>query len=277
MNLICPLFLVVSILLCEAQTTKDPCPKDMELWTYGLGDFIVENAHRIASQSWPFHVEAKMGHVLASEDRLTQIQRHNDSLWAYLESMGHRHPKALYQMDFEREKAHMAIISDIIGKDGKIRFLINILLSDIYSVELKKADKYTYGLEWISLNEGNPLLQFACTFDVVKRTKKALKAFASLDELGFNDNPLLTSPEVFFLTSYLEDKPESSEISNKKFLFVNGVSGEKNGSKSDYFRKVRKGIKKYRKVDTKFYTLSPSNKARNIEFDFVLIYGKLEH
>lgn len=152
MKLIC-LLILFPIVVHRGHAQSQGCLGNMELWTYGLGDFIIDNAHKIASKNWPFQIKAKMGDVLISEEFPKQLELHNDSLWACLKRNGYKKPRKSYKKDFKNAIVHMEIISEIIGKDPGISHLKSNQLSEFTALEIEKIDRYNYRVEWFSIKD----------------------------------------------------------------------------------------------------------------------------
>ena len=91
------------------QTEEKPY---MEVWTLFSDDsFINSNAHRIASQKWPFTIYSMSGSVVLDEKIVDSVQKNNQTIWQYLDSHGRKNSKKQYLHDFyiERNAINKAI------------------------------------------------------------------------------------------------------------------------------------------------------------------------
>ncbi len=61
----------------------------------------------------------------------------------------------------------------------------------------------------------------------------------NIDSCGLDDNPEITRHESEFLNDYLADsKPDNFDFNDKRIVFVTGNSGNRVGSKSEYFDRI---------------------------------------
>ena len=62
----------------------------------------------------------------------------------------------------------------------------------------------------------------------------------SAENCGLDDSPFLTEEESNFLNNYLRDSLNVFDFKSKKVIFITGNTGTHIGTKSEYFRSVRK-------------------------------------
>jgi len=94
----------------------------------------------------------------------------------------------------------------------------------------------------------------------------------NIAECGLDDNPKLSLIESEFLNAYLNDIRDGFDFKNKKVIFITGTSGNKIGSKKEYFEHVRIREKENSKVVTGIHILSDSQKRESRGYDVIVTY-----
>jgi len=77
----------------------------LEVWTLFTDDsFVNSNAHRIASQKWPFTIYSMSGSIILDEKIVDSVQKNNQTVWQYLDTYGYKNSKKTYLGQFYSEK-----------------------------------------------------------------------------------------------------------------------------------------------------------------------------
>ena len=91
----------------------------------------------------------------------------------------------------------------------------------------------------------------------------------NLNECGIDNNPKLTQTESEFLNEYMtEYNKQNFDFTNKKVIFVTGNSGNKFGTKSEYFDQIKQRNQSNDKIATWVVKL---NEKEQIESDYDVI------
>jgi len=91
----------------------------------------------------------------------------------------------------------------------------------------------------------------------------------NLNECGIDNNPKLTQTESEFLNEYMtEYNKQNFDFTNKKVIFVTGNSGNKFGTKSEYFDQIKQLNRSNDKIATWVVKL---NEKEQIESDYDVI------
>lgn len=252
----------------KCQSMVGQCPKELILWTYRLGDFKTQNAHKFVARDWPFETKAKMGDVLILEDGIQRLEAHNDSIWKCLESRGYNKPEKLYQETLEQEKSRISMVLELLDKDTKVQFLKNNLLPHYWVTELEKEGRSIYRCQWFAFDGTNPVLQFESRVHVETKSLKT-RVYLDLDVLGRDDSPKLTAAENFFLSCYVEGFP--TLLKPPRLLFV-AANGNKR-TKTAYFNKVRKKFWEYGKLESTYYALDGQHDKNRIGYHGMMVFG----
>ena len=94
----------------------------------------------------------------------------------------------------------------------------------------------------------------------------------SLVECGLDNNPKLTQAESEYLNAYLTEKRNGFDFKNKKVLFVTGNSGNRIGTKKEYFNYIKKWNEKNSKVATGIDILTNEQKSESDGYDVIVTY-----
>jgi hypothetical protein len=100
--------IILSILLASIFTLTygqvETKVDSLEIWTvFTTGDFINENAHKIASKKWPFKTVSKAGDSF-SDELMDSVEIHNNQIWDYLDANGYFNSEQNYNSDFQEEQ-----------------------------------------------------------------------------------------------------------------------------------------------------------------------------
>ncbi len=91
----------------------------------------------------------------------------------------------------------------------------------------------------------------------------------NLNECGIDNNPKLTQTESEFLNEYMtEYNKQNFDFTNKKVIFVTENSGNKFGTKSEYFDQIKQLNQSNDKIATWVVKL---NEKEQIESDYDVI------
>ncbi len=81
----------------------------LEVWTLFTNDsFVNSNAHRIASQKWPFTTYSMSGSIILDEKIVDSVQKNNQTVWQYLDMHGHKDSRKTYLGQFYTEKQEIS-------------------------------------------------------------------------------------------------------------------------------------------------------------------------
>lgn len=131
----------------------------LELWTYTIGNFVSENAHKIVSENRPFTTKAMAGDVLIAHV-IDSIEQHNNQIWIILEERGNIDSKNKYFEEVHAEEIKIKKAIDLINNNQKAIRIFNrlkkknlqiytqlfkikdsIYMFDIYSYSIPNIDK----------------------------------------------------------------------------------------------------------------------------------------
>ncbi len=91
----------------------------------------------------------------------------------------------------------------------------------------------------------------------------------NIEECGIDDNPKLTKIESEFLSSYLQKNRNEFNFTDKKILIVTGNSGNRIGTKKQYFTDIKKWSKKGNEIATTLIIFNETEKLKS-GFDGIL-------
>ncbi len=94
----------------------------------------------------------------------------------------------------------------------------------------------------------------------------------NLSECGIDNNPKLTQAESEYLNVYLTEKRNGFDFNDKKVIFVTGNSGNRIGTKKEYFDYIKKWNEKDSKVATGIDTLTNDQKLESNGYDVIVTY-----
>ncbi|HUX53289.1 MAG TPA: hypothetical protein VMV56_02615 [Williamwhitmania sp.] len=103
----------------------------------------------------------------------------------------------------------------------------------------------------------------------------------NIDSCGINSNANLTLHESEYLNDYLKDSRETFDFSGKKIIFVTYPSGNRIGTKSEYFSEIRKwnlenkdvvAAENNKKIATTLIVLTEKEKIESGGYDAILTY-----
>lgn len=94
----------------------------------------------------------------------------------------------------------------------------------------------------------------------------------NLAECGLDNNPKLTPAESEYLNAYLTEKRNGFDFKNKKVLFATRNSGNRIGTKKEYFDYIRKWNEKNSKVATGIDILTNEQKSESDGYDVIVTY-----
>ena len=102
----------------------------------------------------------------------------------------------------------------------------------------------------------------------------SLNAFGQdLNQCGMDNNPKLTRSESEFLNEYMnEEQRNEVDFTDKKVIFVTGSSGHKLGTKSDYFKNIKKWDENGNKIATWAIKLNEKEKINSGGYDVIITY-----
>ncbi len=94
----------------------------------------------------------------------------------------------------------------------------------------------------------------------------------NLAECGIDNNPKLTQAESEFLNEYMtEHNKQNFDFTDKKVFFVTGNSGNKFGTKSDYFDKIKQRNQTDDKIATWVVKLTEKEQIES-GYDVIVTY-----
>jgi hypothetical protein len=94
----------------------------------------------------------------------------------------------------------------------------------------------------------------------------------NLAECGIDNNPKLTQTESEFLNDYMTDyNKQNFDFTAKKVIFVTGNSGNKIGTKSDYFDKIKQRNQSEDKIATWVVKLTAEEQIES-GYDVIITY-----
>ena len=94
----------------------------------------------------------------------------------------------------------------------------------------------------------------------------------NLSECGIDNNPKLTQVESEYLNVYLTEKRNGFDFNNKKVIFITGNSGNRIGTKKEYFDYIKKWNEKSSKVATGIDILTDKQKMESDGYDVIITY-----
>lgn len=94
----------------------------------------------------------------------------------------------------------------------------------------------------------------------------------NLSECGIDNNPKLTQAESEYLNAYLTEKRNGFNFNDKKVIFVTGNSGNRIGTKKEYFDYIKKWNEKDSKVATGIDILTTDQKLESDGYDVIVTY-----
>lgn len=94
----------------------------------------------------------------------------------------------------------------------------------------------------------------------------------NLSECGIDNDPKLTQTEAEYLNIYLSEKRNGFDFKNKKVIFVTGNSGNRIGTKKEYFNHIKKWNETNDKVATGVDILSDKQKKASGGYDVIVTY-----
>ncbi|MBO3118044.1 hypothetical protein J4050_14930 [Winogradskyella sp. DF17] len=94
----------------------------------------------------------------------------------------------------------------------------------------------------------------------------------NLSECGIDNNPKLTQAESEYLNAYLTEKRNGFDFNDKKVIFVTGNSGNRIGTKKEYFDYIKKWNEKDSKVATGIDILTNDQKLESNGYDVIVTY-----
>ena len=94
----------------------------------------------------------------------------------------------------------------------------------------------------------------------------------NLSECGIDNNPKLTQAESEYLNEYLAEKRNGFDFNDKKVIFVTGNSGNRIGTKKEYFDYINKWREKDSKIVTGIDILTTDQKLKSNGYDVILTY-----
>jgi hypothetical protein len=104
----------------------------------------------------------------------------------------------------------------------------------------------------------------------------------NIDSCGIDNNSKLTSFESDFLNNYLKESRDTFNFKEKKIIFVTYPSGNKIGTKVEYFTEIKNWDLKYKdnegitesnkKIATTLITLTEKEKNDSGGYDAILTY-----
>ncbi|WP_298529613.1 hypothetical protein [uncultured Christiangramia sp.] len=94
-----------------------------------------------------------------------------------------------------------------------------------------------------------------------------------LNKCGLDNKPTLTKEESEFLNKYMYEKKKIDfDFTNKKVIFITGTSGQKLGTKSDYFKNIKAWNEKEEKIATWIVELNNEEKIKSGDYDLIITY-----
>ena len=94
----------------------------------------------------------------------------------------------------------------------------------------------------------------------------------NLSRCGLDNNPILTKTESDYLNAYLMEQRNGFDFGNKKVIFVTGSSGNRIGTKKEYFDDIKEWEKIDSKVATGIVVLTEEEKSRSGGYDVMVTY-----
>ncbi|MEL0652998.1 MULTISPECIES: hypothetical protein [Algibacter] len=94
----------------------------------------------------------------------------------------------------------------------------------------------------------------------------------NLSECGIDNNPKLTQVESEYLNAYLNEKLNGFDFKDKKVIFRTGNSGNRIGTKKEYFEHIQKWDEKNSKVATGIDILTNEQKSESGGYDVIVTY-----
>lgn len=174
------LFFVFLMASKLAASQVDQKSDTLEIWTYGLGNFINENAHIITSKKWPFEAISKAGCVMI-EDEINEIENHNQAVWHYLDTNGFENSEKQYHSEFKSEYERIKEAVDLLNQHSKIIQLHKRLRRKRYTnyTNLNKTGAYNYEFEIYSFDPYDIVkpekFEISLTVDIEHKCVKIIK------------------------------------------------------------------------------------------------------
>ena len=94
----------------------------------------------------------------------------------------------------------------------------------------------------------------------------------NLSECGIDNNPKLTQVESEYLNVYLTEKRNGFDFNDKKVIFITGNSGNRIGTKKEYFDYIKKWDEKNARVATGIEILTEKEKMESDGYDVIVTY-----
>ena len=94
----------------------------------------------------------------------------------------------------------------------------------------------------------------------------------NLSECGIDNNPKLTQVESEYLNAYLTEKRNGFDFNDKKAIFITGNSGNRIGTKKEYFDYIKKWDEKNARVATGIEILTDKEKMESDGYDVIVTY-----
>ena len=127
--------LIINYTFSQTENTNEK----LEIWTmFSTGNIINENAHKFASEKWPFSTKSLTG-CTGTEQEIDSIENHNQKIWEYLDNNGYVNSKKLYQQDFQIENNRIKKAIDLSKQNSDI----SNLYENIRKLKLENYTKIT--------------------------------------------------------------------------------------------------------------------------------------
>jgi hypothetical protein len=174
----------ILLLLIYSQVFSQVHPKSdsLELWTlFTTGDFVNDNANKIASKNWPFKYISKAGDCFTDE-LADSLKLHNNYLWKTLTNSGYINPEENYNSEFTAERERIMTCVEIVTKDSIFRQLKKRLIEETRMdyTQLIKVSETVYLFEVSSFFLNGSSERFEKSFTVNLKTKTVINEKAKL-------------------------------------------------------------------------------------------------
>jgi hypothetical protein len=143
------------VLICSHAFSQTQQKTDsLEIWTlFTIGDFVNDNAYKIASENWPFKYVSVAGDIF-TEEFADSINNHNEKLWEALIKKGYSNPEENFYEQYKSERNRIESAEKIVINDSIFKQLDRRLIAEnrMNYTRLRKESDTVYVFEIFSFD-----------------------------------------------------------------------------------------------------------------------------
>ena len=147
-------------------------------------------------------------------------------------------------------------------------YLIYANKAGIHSCGRSMEFKFTKDLDKLAELHSQNMTYDEQLFNKIKLQNQRLRLL--IDRCGIDDKKNLTDNESLFLSIYFRNNLQTSELANKKIIFITGPTGNTIETKKMYFSKIKEYYKTGNSINTSITYLSPEEKLKSGGYDAVI-------